>query len=74
MYASDNDTRVKTKVPNIKGMTAEAARNALRANNLNIQIDGTVGYVVSQEPTYETDVEEGTVINVVIKEALTDAQ
>lgn len=74
LYASDNDTRVKTKVPNIKGMTAEAARNTLRANNLNIQIDGTVGYVVSQEPTYETDVEEGTVINVVIKEALTDAQ
>lgn len=74
LYTSDNDTRVKTKVPNIKGMSSEEAKKTLKANNLNIQIDGTTGYVVSQEPTYETEVEEGTVINVVIKEALTDAQ
>ena len=74
IYGSNEETRNKTQVPNVKDMTAAEAANSLRSKNLNIQVDGTSGIVVSQEPTYETEVEEGTVINVVIKEKLTDAQ
>ena len=55
-------------------MTPEQALNSLRTKNLNIQIDGEQGIVVSQDPTYETEVEEGTVVHVVIKEKLKDGQ
>ena len=55
-------------------MSGEQATNALRAKNLNIKIDGTKGIVSSQDPTYETEVEEGTIINVMVKEKLNGAQ
>lgn len=74
LYTSNEDVRNKTEVPNVKDMTLEAAMNSLKSKNLNIQVDGTTGIVVSQDPTYGTEVEEGTVVNVVIKEKLTDAQ
>ena len=74
LYTSSEDERVKVQVPNIKEMTAEQATNTLRAKNLNIKIDGTKGIVSSQEPTYETEVEEGTIVDVVIMEKLKDAQ
>lgn len=73
VYTSADEERTKTQVPNIKGMSPAQATNVLKAKNLNIQIDGTNGIVVSQDPTFETEVEEGTVINVVIKEELKDA-
>ena len=65
--------RKKVTVPNIKDMTAAQAKNALKSKNLNINVEGTNGIVVSQDPTYETEVEEGTVVNVVIQEKLVDA-
>lgn len=74
IYTSDEDVRNKTIVPNVKDMTAEQAINSLKSKNLNVQIDGTSGTVVSQEPTYETEVEEGTVVNIVIKDTLTGSQ
>ena len=74
LYTSNEDIRNKTVVPNVKDMTAEQAINSLKSKNLNIQIDGTTGTVVSQEPTYETEVEEGTVVNIVIKDTLTGSQ
>lgn len=74
LYGSNEEVRVKTQVPNVKDMTKEEALNSLRSKNLNIQVDGTTGIVVSQEPTYETEVEEGTIVHVVIKEKLKDAQ
>lgn len=74
LYGSNDEVRVKTQVPNVKDMTKEEALNSLRSKNLNIQVDGTTGIVVSQEPTYETEVEEGTIVHVVIKEKLKDAQ
>ena len=55
-------------------MTAEQATNILKSKNLNVSIDGTKGIVVTQEPTFETEVEEGTVINIVVKEELKDGQ
>lgn len=74
LYTTQNDARISVSVPNIKGMTISEATKVLKASNLNIQIDGTSGIVVSQNPTYETKVEVGTVINAVIKEELRDGQ
>ena len=74
LYTSNEDVRVETEVPNVKDMSQEAAMNSLKSKNLNIKVDGTTGIVVSQDPTFGTKVEEGTVVNVVIKEKLTDAQ
>lgn len=74
LYTASDVNRTKVQVPNIKGMTAEQATNVLRSKNLNVSIDGTKGIVVTQEPTFETEVEEGTVINIVVKEELKDGQ
>lgn len=74
VYADDNDVRVSQAVPNVKGMSVEQATKTLRDLNLNIKVQGTTGNVVSQDPYNGTAVEEGSVINVVIKEELTDTQ
>ncbi len=74
LYTASETERTKVQVPNIKGMTAEQATNVLRSKNLNVSIDGTKGIVVTQEPTFETEVEEGTVIHIVVKEELKDGQ
>ena len=74
LYTAENEVRVSTTVPNVKGMSVNAATAALRAANLNIKVDGTNGIVVSQDPSYETEQEVGTVVHVVIKEELTDGQ
>ena len=74
LYSSETEERLQVQVPNVKEKPVEQAINILRAKNLNVQLDGTEGVVVSQEPTYETSVEQGSVIHLVIKEKLTDAQ
>ncbi len=74
LQTTESDEKNIVKVPNIKEMTVEQARNELKQRNLNIKIDGNKGIVVSQNPTFETEVEEGTIINVVIKEKLKDGQ
>lgn len=74
LYTAENEVRVSTSVPNVKGMSAGAATAALRAANLNIKVEGTSGIVVSQEPSYETEQEVGTVVNVTIKEQLKEGQ
>ena len=74
LQTTESDVKNMVQVPNIKGMNISQATNELRAKNLNIKIDGGKGIVVSQDPTFETEVEEGTVINVVIKEQLKDGQ
>ena len=74
LYGSEDEERPKIKVPNVKEMSVEQAQNILRAQNLNVKIDGTTGNVVSQDPTFETEVEQGTVVNLIIKEKLVDGQ
>ncbi len=68
LYTSSDDERKQTTVPDIREMTATQAEATLKQHNLNIKFDGTSGKVVSQEPIYDTTVEEGTIINVVIAE------
>ena len=74
LYTAENEVRVSTTVPNVKGMTVSSAKSALRAANLNIKVEGTNGVVVSQEPSYETEQEVGTIVNITVKEELKEAQ
>lgn len=74
LYTAQDEERGKVQVPNVKDMSIQEAINSLKSKNLNASIDGTKGVVVSQEPTFEKEVEEGTVINLVVKERLVDAQ
>ena len=74
LYTAENEVRVSTTVPNVKGMTEAQATAALRKAHLNIKVEGKNGIVISQDPSYDTQHEVGTVINVVIKEELKDGQ
>lgn len=73
LYASSEEPRTQVTVPNVNGMTAEQAQSTLKSHNLNFTIDGKKGKVISQEPTYGTQVEEGTIIDIVITKELNDA-
>ena len=66
LYTEDNDTRVSETVPDLRGMSLSGAKVALKNKNLNIKYSGS-GRVISQDITAGTSVEEGTVINVVLK-------
>ena len=55
-------------------MTVDEATAKLKEYNLNINVSGSTGIVVSQDPTYDTVVKEGSVVNVVIKEELKGGQ
>ena len=74
LYTVENEVRVSTTVPNVKGMSITAAKTALKAANLNMKLEGDKGIVVSQEPSYETEQEVGTVVNVTVKEQLKEGQ
>lgn len=74
LYVNSAEEKVTTIVPNVKGMTVAEATRVLKERNLNISVDGTKGIVVSQVPTYDVEVNEGSVVNVVIKEELKGGQ
>lgn len=67
LYTEENDTRMSVKVPAITGLTVDEAKAKLKANNLNIKIEGEEGKIISQEPQADKSVEEGTVVDVVIQ-------
>ena len=69
LYTEDNDTRVSQTVPNLKGMSLSEAKAALKNKNLNIKYSGT-GKVTSQDIIAGSKVEEGTVIEVVLKQEI----
>ena len=72
LYDSDDITaRTPVIVPNLKGLTAKEAKAKLREANLNISIEGS-GKVISQSPSYDTEIEEGSIIKVILKEQITD--
>ncbi len=72
LYSEENDTRTSVTVPDLRGMSAEEATNALKSKSLNISISGK-GYVTGQDYAKDSTVEEGTVISVTLKETLKDA-
>lgn len=69
LYAKGDEARVSSSVPDLKGMTLSQATNALRSKNLNIKATGS-GKVIAQDPIAGKSVEEGTVINVTLQEAM----
>lgn len=71
LYSSDSDARISQEVPNLKGKSVSQAYNMLKARNLNIHISGS-GTILSQDPMAGTLVEEGSVINVTLKEEIQD--
>lgn len=66
---TDDVEKVKKVVPDLKGKTAEQAKNSLLSLNLNISTEGS-GQVVSQDILAGTEVEEGTIVNVTLKDAI----
>ena len=69
LYTEDNDVRISQEVPNLKGMTLSEARAALSNKNLNVKYTGS-GKVTSQDIAAGTSVEEGTIVNIVLKEEI----
>ena len=68
----DQTTRTSTTVPDLTGKGASQATNDLRSLNLNISIEGS-GTVVSQDPAKGTQVDEGSIIKVTLKQASKDS-
>lgn len=64
----DQTTRTSTTVPDLTGKSAYQATTDLKNLNLNIQLEGT-GTVVSQDPPKGSQVDEGSVIKVTLKQA-----
>ena len=72
LYGEGSDVATSVTVPDLKGMNASQATNALKAKNLNINIEGS-GIVTSQDYAKDEQVQEGTIIKVTLKQNLTDA-
>lgn len=73
IFLYDKDTAANSAVvPDLKNMGLSEAIQTLKDNNLNCSYEGS-GYVISQDYIKESQVPEGTVINVVLKPILTDA-
>ena len=68
LYSEGNEARISRQVPDLKGKNLSQAKNSLKALNLNIDVTGTSGTVVSQDPMAGTSVEEGTVIKVTLNQ------
>lgn len=74
LYSTENTVRTSNiTVPDLAGMTLAEATNTLKTKNLNITFEGT-GVVTSQDYSKDTMVEEGTVIHVVLKQTIENAQ
>ena len=72
LYGEGNEVSTSVTVPDLKGMNASQATNALKIKNLNINIEGS-GIVISQDYAKDEQVQEGTIIKVTLKQTLTDA-
>ena len=73
LYTEGNTEKVKTTVPDLKGVSLGQATIMLRSKNLNIASDGS-GIVISQDPKAGTEVDEGSMINVNLQEATDSSQ
>lgn len=69
LYTENKNTRISVNVPNVKGMTLEQAKNALKSKNLNISAEG-YGKVITQNYAVDSQVEEGTIIDVTLEKDL----
>lgn len=74
LYTSGDDVRTSVTVPDLKDKSLNEALTALNDANLNVIVDGTSGVVVSQSIVAGSEVEEGTIVNIVVKEELQGGQ
>lgn len=74
LYISSNDVRTSVEVPDLKDKTLDEAKKILEDKHLNVSIDGISGIVLSQNISAGTEVEEGTIINIVVKEYMSGGQ
>lgn len=72
LYGQGNTASTSVTVPDLKGMSASQATNALKAKNLNISIEGS-GTVITQDYSKDEQVPEGSIIKVTLNQTLTDA-
>lgn len=72
LYGQGSSVSTSVKVPDLKGMNASEASNALKSQNLNINIEGS-GIVITQDYLKDEQVQEGTIVRVTLKQTLTDA-
>lgn len=68
LYTSDDETKVSVTVPDLKMKTLSQAKQLLKEKNLNIDVKGSSGVILTQDPINETSVEEGSVITVTLQE------
>ncbi len=68
LYDNTNTTRTSVTVPDLNLQSVYQAISNLKDLNLNVSIDGS-GTVVSQDPPMGTEVEEGTVVKITLKNA-----
>lgn len=68
LYTANASKEMK-QVPDLKGKTAEQAKNSLQSLNLNISIEGS-GKVISQDIIAGTEVEEGSIVTVSLKDEM----
>ena len=71
LYAEDNNVATSVPVPNLKGMNLYEAKTTLANSKLNINYEGS-GIVVSQDYPTSTQVPEGTIIKLTLKQSITD--
>ena len=68
LYDDTNTTRTSVTVPDLNLKSSAQAISDLRSLNLNVSIDGS-GTVVSQDPPANSQVEEGSIVKITLKEA-----
>ena len=67
LYSDETkNSKKRTEVPDLKGMSYSSAKNILSSKKLNINVVGN-GQVISQDPIAGTEVNEGTVITVTLQ-------
>ena len=72
LYGEENNVSTSITVPDLKNMNSSQATTILRDKNLNIDIEGS-GTVISQDPPKDSQVQEGSIVRVTLKQNLTDA-
>ncbi len=73
LYGQGSSISTSVSVPDLRNMSASEALNALKAKNLNIDIEGS-GFVTTQDYAKDEQVQEGTIIKVTLKQTLTQTQ
>lgn len=73
LYTEDKNVHLSVSVPDLRGMTSEQAINSVKSKNLNIKLNGSGKIVISQDYVFGTQVEEGTIITVTMKDEIKDA-